>query len=67
MDSTNIIGAGPEGYGASQGLPGLSPNTVIDDLRASDYKRLDEQQHTYLDYTGAGLHGASQVQQHGDL
>ena len=40
---------------------------ILDDLRASDYRRLDDQQHTYLDYTGAGLYGSSQVQQHAEL
>ena len=67
-DSTNIIGAGREEYlGFLKDYPDYLRTTVLDDLRASDYKRLDDKQHTYLDYTGAGLHGASQVQQHCDL
>jgi selenocysteine lyase/cysteine desulfurase len=36
----------------------------LDSLRASDYFRLDQLGHVYLDYTGAGLYGASQIQQH---
>jgi molybdenum cofactor sulfurtransferase len=36
----------------------------LDALRASEYARLDESRHVYLDYTGAGLHAASQVSKH---
>jgi selenocysteine lyase/cysteine desulfurase len=36
----------------------------LDILRAHDYGRLDAQHHTYLDYTGACLHGDSQLRQH---
>ena len=39
----------------------------LDDLRATDYGRLDAQDQVYLDYTGAGLHAASQVRQHAEL
>jgi selenocysteine lyase/cysteine desulfurase len=39
----------------------------LDALRAAEYGRLDEQGQTYLDYTGAGLHAASQVRQHAEL
>jgi selenocysteine lyase/cysteine desulfurase len=39
----------------------------LDALRAAEYARLDETGHVYLDYTGAGLHAASQVRQHADL
>ncbi len=39
----------------------------LDDLRASDYARLDRAGHVYLDYTGGGLYGESQVQRHFDL
>ncbi len=33
-------------------------------LRASEYGRLDESGHAYLDYTGAGLYGRSQIERH---
>ena len=36
----------------------------LDALRASEYQRLDDLGHVYLDYTGGGLYGASQLQQH---
>jgi selenocysteine lyase/cysteine desulfurase len=36
----------------------------LDDLRATEYARLDEQGQVYLDYTGAGLHAERQVRAH---
>jgi molybdenum cofactor sulfurtransferase len=36
-------------------------------LREQEYGRLDAQGQIYLDYTGGGLHGESQVRQHFDL
>jgi selenocysteine lyase/cysteine desulfurase len=39
----------------------------LDALRAAEYSRLDEHGHVYLDYTGAGLHAASQVREHAEL
>ena len=39
----------------------------LDALRAAEYGRLDEHGHIYLDYTGAGLHAASQVRLHAEL
>ena len=47
--------------------PDYDATAVLDELRASDYARLDEQQHTYLDYTGGGLYATSQLRQHLDL
>jgi selenocysteine lyase/cysteine desulfurase len=40
---------------------------VLDALRATEYRRLDEQQHVYLDYTGGSLHAESQVLRHAAL
>jgi selenocysteine lyase/cysteine desulfurase len=40
---------------------GTSP---LDELRERDYSRLDALGEVYLDYTGAGLYGASQVREH---
>jgi selenocysteine lyase/cysteine desulfurase len=39
----------------------------LDALRAAEYGRLDEHGQIYLDYTGAGVHAASQVRQHAEL
>ncbi len=36
----------------------------LDELRARDYRRLDAAGDVYLDYTGAGLYGSSQVRRH---
>ncbi len=36
----------------------------LDELRARDYARLNQLGEVYLDYTGAGLYGASQVEEH---
>lgn len=36
------------------------------DLRRRDFSRLDELGHVYLDYTGAGLYGESQVRAHAE-
>ncbi len=37
---------------------------AIDALRAGGYERLDRHGHVYLDYTGAGLYSAKQVEEH---
>src|SRR6476646_10430132 len=37
---------------------------MFDHLRTSEYGRLDAHDHVYLDYTGAGLYGESQVASH---
>ena len=35
-----------------QRYPGFAASRVLDELRRTDYARLDEQGHIYLDYTG---------------
>jgi molybdenum cofactor sulfurtransferase len=44
--------------------PEYESTSIIDDLRASEFSRLDAQGHVYLDYTGGGLYGESQVRDH---
>ncbi len=44
--------------------PSYTETSAIDELRARDYSRLDSQKHVYLDYTGSGLYGESQVERH---
>ncbi len=44
--------------------PDYQATSKIDALRQTDYARLDAGGHTYLDYTGGGLYGQSQVQKH---
>lgn len=48
------------------GYPGYAAASP-DALRATDYARLDELGHTYLDYTGGGLYAASQLAAHQEL
>lgn len=47
--------------------PDYSATRLLDELRATDYARLDEQDHCYLDYTGGGLYAIRQLQAHMDL
>ena len=44
--------------------PAYDSTWKLDDLRASEYSRLDRQGHTYLDYTGGGLYAESQLRDH---
>jgi selenocysteine lyase/cysteine desulfurase len=67
-ESTAIHGTEREAYtNFIQEYPLYLGTAILDDLRASDYSRLDDQQHTYLDYTGAGLYGVSQIRKHEEL
>jgi molybdenum cofactor sulfurtransferase len=47
-----------------QAHPDYASTSALDDLRRTQYARLDAQKQVYLDYTGGGLHAASQVQEH---
>lgn len=47
--------------------PEYPSTAVLDEVRALDFARLDEQRQVYLDYTGAGLYAASQIQRHRNL
>ncbi len=47
--------------------PAYLQTTALDELRATEYYRLDEQNQVYLDYTGGSLYAESQLQQHLDL
>jgi selenocysteine lyase/cysteine desulfurase len=44
--------------------PEYASTAVLDDLRASDFARLDAGDHVYLDYTGGGLFADSQLHEH---
>ena len=44
--------------------PEYSETRVIDEVRKTEYSRLDQDDHVYLDYTGGSLYSASQVTQH---
>src|ERR1700693_4804107 len=47
--------------------PSYANTTLLDTLRATEYRRLDEQGQVYLDYTGGSLCAASQLEKHFDL
>lgn len=47
--------------------PAYTASAHIDALRASEYARLDNSRHVYLDYTGGSLYAESQLHQHLDL
>jgi selenocysteine lyase/cysteine desulfurase len=44
-----------------------APATLFDELRRTEYRRLDEDGHVYLDYTGGGLFASSQLREHAEL
>lgn len=47
-----------------QANPTYNQTSHLDDLRRTDYQRLDAQDQVYLDYTGGGLHSESQIDKH---
>ncbi len=50
-----------------QRYPPFATTHQLDELRATEYARLDKLGHVYLDYTGGGLYADSQVRAHTDL
>ena len=44
--------------------PAYETTGLVDALRASEYSRLDAEQHVYLDYTGASLYADTQLRDH---
>jgi molybdenum cofactor sulfurtransferase len=46
--------------------PEYERTTGLDALRQREFARLDEQGQTYIDYTGSGLYGTSQITRHAD-
>jgi selenocysteine lyase/cysteine desulfurase len=47
-----------------QKYPSFTTTGRLDTLRATEYARLDQQKHVYLDYTGGGLYAESQLREH---
>jgi molybdenum cofactor sulfurtransferase len=47
-----------------QSYPTYESTHGLDDLRAKEYARLDQQNQIYLDYTGGGVYAESQLRQH---
>ena len=48
-------------------FPDYAGTSRLDELRRTDYPRLDALDHVYLDYTGGGVYADSQVRAHADL
>lgn len=44
--------------------PTYKNTAAIDEVRAKDYKRLDDAEHVYFDYTGSGIYAQSQIEKH---
>jgi selenocysteine lyase/cysteine desulfurase len=44
--------------------PGYADTAVLDELRRTEFARLDQGRHVYLDYTGGGLYAESQLREH---
>jgi molybdenum cofactor sulfurtransferase len=57
----------PEFVAFLRAYPAYPSTNVIDELRASEYARLDLGGHIYLDYTGGGLYADSQLRRHNRL
>ena len=47
-----------------QAYPAFDSTSKLDELRATEYARLDQQGHVYLDYTGGSLYAESQLRDH---
>jgi selenocysteine lyase/cysteine desulfurase len=47
--------------------PSYSSTHLMDQLRSTEYARLDRAEHIYLDYTGGGLYAESQLRLHQQL
>jgi len=47
--------------------PNFQKSSVLDEIRKVDYSNLDQQNHVYLDFTGAGLYATSQIKKHHQL
>ncbi len=65
--SAEIHHPSPDFDSFQKAYPDYATTRTIDDLRRTEYARLDEQGHIYLDYTGGGLYADSQLQQHMDM
>ena len=47
-----------------EAYPAYTQTRALDELRFREFGRLDEQQHVYLDYTGAALYPRSLARDH---
>jgi molybdenum cofactor sulfurtransferase len=47
--------------------PAYASTSIIDDLRAKEFSRLDRHGHVYVDYTGGGLYPESLIRDHAEF
>jgi selenocysteine lyase/cysteine desulfurase len=64
-DSAESLVAAKDAFEAAH--PEFEATRAIDSLREREFARLDSLGHVYLDYTGSGLYGESQVRRHAEL
>ncbi len=57
----------PEFVAFLKAYPTYPSTHIVDELRSSEYARLDLGGHIYLDYTGGGLYAESQLRYHNKL
>jgi molybdenum cofactor sulfurtransferase len=50
-----------------EAYPDFTSASILDELRATEYARLDELKDIYLDYTGGGLYADCQIRDHMEL
>jgi len=71
-DIVRLSSYSPSHMGQAYGLfvrryPSYAKTDRLDDLRRTEYTRLDRLGDVYLDYTGGGLYAMSQVEQHHEI
>ena len=63
----NAMSTSDDAYQAFRAAyPTYGRTAILDELRRTEYHRLDDEGHIYLDYTGGGLYAESQVLAHVD-
>jgi selenocysteine lyase/cysteine desulfurase len=50
-----------------ESYPNFNRTTTLEELRATEYIRLDKMKHIYLDYTGGGLYADCQLRDHMEM
>ncbi len=63
--SSSEMGAAEKAF--RQAFPDFNSTSFLDELRSTEYTRLDKQGHIYLDYTGGGLYADCQLRDHMEL
>jgi selenocysteine lyase/cysteine desulfurase len=63
------VAAGDAGLASAESAflaahPSYAETSVLDELRGTEYRRLDDNGDVYLDYTGGSLYAASQLERH---